>query len=190
MGRAKLRVMSTRALPIAALLLAAGCTDQPLSENFGSTTPRVARPAEYNSTLGDAETPVRIGELGANFAACNAQGQVHERAAADGPVPVRAAPFDQAHETGRLTRGSRFFICSRSLDQRWMGVVYAPGGRADRACGVSSPVNGRRDYDGPCESGWVASAQVRMISGIEAVPGAGPAQNTAAEASGNTAQPK
>jgi hypothetical protein len=172
--------MTLRALPVLALLLASGCYDQPVSDNFGSTTPKVARPSTDNSTLDKAETPVRIGELGRSFAACNAQGAVNTHTAADG-ISVRAAPFDQARETGRLAPGAGFFICTRSLDQRWMGVVYGPGGRADRSCGVSAPVPSRRDYGGPCEAGWVPSAQVRLTSGVE-VP--------AGEPSGNIVQPK
>ncbi len=169
--------MIARYLPLVPLLLLSACNDQPIANGYGSTTPRIDRPQLDNATLGDVETPVRIGELGPNFAACNAQGQVNERAA-DGPVPVRAGPFEQSHESGSLNPGASFFICTRSLDQRWMGVVFADGGRADRSCGVSAPVRSRRDYEGPCRSGWVPSAQVRMISGVE-IPAAQPSQNSA-----------
>jgi hypothetical protein len=161
--------MIVRLLPIGPLLLVAGCYDQPMTEGYGSTTPRVERPTQDNSRLGEAVVPVRIGELGPNFAACNAQGEVRERAT-DGPIPVRAAPFEQAQQKGQLGAGSTFYICSRSLDQRWFGVVYDSGGKASRVCGVSTPASGRRDYAGPCDSGWVASAQVRLISGVQAPP--------------------
>lgn len=170
--------MIARLLSLASLLTLGACVDQPMTNTYGSTTPQVERPATYNSTLGDAETPVRIGELGPNFAACNAQGQVNARTA-DGAVAVRAAPFEQAHETGALDPGATFFICTRSLDQRWMGVVYSDSGRAERSCGVSAPVRSRRDYDGPCKAGWVPSARVRMTSGVDApsVPSAQPSEN-------------
>ena len=167
--------MIARALILLALLPLAGCQDEPIADGYGSTTPRYERPEQFNSTLGETVTPVRIGELGPNFAACNAHGEVRERAA-DGPIPVRAAPFDQARETGSLPPGSTFFICSRSIDQQWLGVVFESPGRAGRSCGVSAPVPSRRDYDGPCESGWVVSAQVRLISGVEA-PAGEPSQN-------------
>jgi hypothetical protein len=163
--------MRPRLIIFLSLLPAAGgCYDQPYSNGFGSTTPPLVRPAQDNSTLGDAVVAVRVGELGPNFAACNAQGEVRERAAS-GPIPVRAAPYEQAGQQGQLPRGSSFFICSRSLDQRWMGIVYDSAGRANRGCGVSAPVSARRDYDGPCESGWVASAQVRLVSGVQEPPG-------------------
>lgn len=154
----------------AALLSLGACSDQPSGNtSYGSTTPRYERPAADNDLLADTVTPVRIGELGPNFAACNSQGEVRERTT-DGPIPVRAAPFEQAQEKGQLPPGSTFFICSSSHDQRWMGVVYDSDGRANRSCGVSAPVRARRDYQGPCESGWVASAQVRLVSGVEAPP--------------------
>lgn len=169
--------MIARYLPLVPLLILGACNDQPMVNGHGSTTPQIDRPVEDKSILGETETPVRIGELGPNFAACNAQGQLNERAV-DGAAEVRAAPFEQAHETGSLSPGATFFICTRSLDQRWMGVVYTDSGRAERSCGVSAPVRSRRDYEGPCKSGWVPSAQVRMISGVE-TPAAQPSQNIA-----------
>ena len=169
--------MIARYLPLVPLLLLSACNDQPIVNGYGSTTPQIDRPAEDKSVLGETDTPVRIGELGPSFAACNAQGQVNERAA-EGPIEVRASPFEQSHETGRLNPGTTFFICTRSLDQRWMGIVYSDSGRAERSCGVSAPVASRRDYEGPCKWGWVPSAQVRMTSGVE-IPAAQPSQNIA-----------
>jgi hypothetical protein len=151
------------------MMLIAGCEDQPVANGYGSTTPRYDRPVESKSNLDQAVVPVRIGELGRNFAACNAQGEVRERAT-NGAMPVRAAPYEQAQQKAQLPPGSTFFICSRSLDQRWFGVVYDSAGQASRGCGVSSPVGQRRDYEGPCDSGWVASAQVRLISGVQTPP--------------------
>lgn len=167
-----------RAAFLLPLLLLAGCEDRPAANGYGSTTPRYERPQEDRNLLAAAQMPVRIGELGPNFAACNAQGEVRERAA-DGPIPVRAAPFEPAPQVGQLPAGSTFFICSRSHDQRWLGIVYDAAGRASRGCGVSSPVARRRDYEGPCDSGWVASAQVRSISGV---------YNPADEASANAVE--
>lgn len=163
-----MQAMSPRFVPALLLTLAAaGCSDPPVANgSYGSTTPRYERPTENTSLLADNVTPVRVGELGANFAACNAQGEVRERAA-DGPIPVRAAPFEPAGQTGQLPPGSTFFICSRSHDQRWFGIVYDRSGQASRACGVSAPLVNSRDYEGPCESGWVASVQVSLISGLQ-----------------------
>lgn len=157
---------ASRFAAAASVLVGAGCGDGGGSAG-GSTTPAYERVAADRSLLGDAVTPVRIGELGPNFAACNALGRVRDRAA-DGDVPVRAAPYDQAREVARLSSGAAFFICSRSHDQRWVGVVWNPQTGADRACGVSLPVRERRDYEGPCASGWVSNAQVRLSSAAPA----------------------
>jgi hypothetical protein len=46
-----------------------------------------------------------------------------------------------------------------------MGIVYEEAGTLSPTCGVSSPVTSRRDYDGPCRSGWVSSAFVKLIAG-------------------------
>ncbi len=151
---------------LAFLLLLAGCGERVADngDGEGSTTPPYVRP-ESNALLNDAVTPVRVGELGPNFAACNGRGATRDRAGG-GPVPVRAAPFEQAEEIDRLAAGAEFFICSRSHDQRWFGIVYDEGGEAAERCGVSAPLPARRDYQGPCAAGWVPSARIRLISGL------------------------
>ena len=115
--------------------------------------------------------PVRIGELGANFAACSAAGTTRNLTAGEA-LPVRWAPFDNARETGRVAAGGRFFICTRSLDQKWFGIVFDAGGTLAERCGVSEPVTRRRDYEGPCRSGWVQSAFVKVIAGERMAPAA------------------
>lgn len=112
--------------------------------------------------------PVTIGEDGPRMDACGGLGQV-ARAGADG-LSLRAAPFDDARELARLADGERAFICTRSIDQKWLGVVVLPlapaGGDANATdCGVASPVARKQPYAGPCTSGWVASAYVRSIAG-------------------------
>ncbi|QGP79661.1 hypothetical protein [Sphingobium sp. CAP-1] len=112
--------------------------------------------------------PVTIGEDGPQLDACGSMGQV-TRAGAKG-LAVRAAPFAEAKALAMLAEGDRAFVCTRSLDQKWLGVVLAPPAPADNAaepvdCGVASPVERKQPYDGPCVSGWVASAYVRLIAG-------------------------
>jgi hypothetical protein len=80
-------------------------------------------------------------------------------------LPVRAAPFDDAAETGAIPAGKRFFICSRSHNQKWLAVVYDESGTLAERCGVSTPSTTRRVYEGPCRSGWVASPFVRLVAG-------------------------
>jgi hypothetical protein len=151
---------------ILAVLLLAGCGEQVAQneDGQGSTTPPYVR-QESNALLSDTVTPVRIGELGPSFAACNARGATRDRAGG-GPVPVRAAPFEQAAEIDRLAPGAQFFICSRTHDQRWFGIVYDEGGQAAERCGVSATVPAGRSYPGPCAAGWVPSARIRQVSGV------------------------
>ena len=115
--------------------------------------------------------PVRIGELGANFAACGAAGTTRNLKAGEA-LPVRIAPFDNAAEAGSVPSGARFFICTRSLDQKWFGIVADGSGTLAESCGVSEPVTRRRDYEGPCRSGWVQSAFVKVIAGEPAAAAA------------------
>jgi hypothetical protein len=164
--------MRSQRTTILGLLLLAGCGEPALLNETGegSTTPPYVRAESSPTLLSDMVQPVRVGELGPNFAACNARGAIRDRTT-DGTIEVRAAPFEQAGEIARLGEGSEFFICSRTNDQRWFGIVYDEDGRATDRCGLSAPIPARRNYQGPCAAGWVASASVRLISGIpDAVP--------------------
>jgi hypothetical protein len=148
-------------------LLVAACGEPAVINETGdgSTTPPYVRAETDPSLLSNMVQPVRIGELGASFAACNARGATRDRVGT-GPVPVRAAPYEQSEQIAVLDPGSQFFICSRTNDQRWFGIVYDEGGQASERCGVSAPVPTRRIYQGPCAAGWVPSASVRLISGV------------------------
>jgi hypothetical protein len=133
------------------------------------------RAARDNEAAPDADVvtpesrPVRIGELGPNFRACSAAGTTRNLKAGEA-LPVRSAPFDNAGESGSVAGDARFFICTRSHDQKWFGIVFDEGGSLAERCGVSEPVTRRRDYDGPCRSGWVQSAFVKVIAGEGPTP--------------------
>ena len=127
------------------------------------------------SRLVPGAVPVRIGDLGANFAACSGAGTTRH-VAADANLPVRPAPTEAASEIDAIAPGARFFVCTRSLNQKWMGIVYREDGALSAACGVSAPVTSRRAYEGPCRSGWVSSAFVKLIAGGED-PAVAPAAN-------------
>jgi len=154
---------------LAAILLAAlaaGCEPGEPTSGGGSTTPARDRSAAASAPAPDAR-PVTIGELGPNFPACYAMARFRDRIVAEREaIAVRAAPFDEAPETGRLAASAQFFICTRTHDQRWFAVVWDEAEGASRRCGVSQPLSVRRDYSGPCESGWIPSVLVRLESGI------------------------
>lgn len=106
--------------------------------------------------------PVTTGEDGPRMDACGTVGQA-VRVGGKG-LAVHAAPFVDARQVGRMDEGARAWVCTRSLDQKWLGVVVAPAaGTVD--CGVSDPIDRKQPYDGPCLSGWVSSASIRLIAG-------------------------
>lgn len=154
-------------------LLLAGCSDSRdvMDELPNSSVAGMPREDVPESRMeAPLAQPVTIGEDGPRLDACGAVGQVI-RTGQEG-LALRAAPFADAREVARLTEGTRVHVCTRSHDQKWLGVVVAPtlsesadtGAQAED-CGVTSPVESRRPYAGPCASGWIASAFVRLIAG-------------------------
>jgi hypothetical protein len=162
-----------RRLPLATLLLiAAGCGGEVSDDHYADRSANAVEEAAHANRAQEAArhvVPVRIGELGASFGACAHAGTTRHLGEGE-RLPVRAAPFDSAEETGAVAAASRFFVCTRSHDQKWLGIVYEEGGALAASCGVSRPAASRRDYQGPCRSGWVASAFVRLVAGGEPVP--------------------
>lgn len=150
---------------IALLFLAVAACGQPVPKGNGG--------ADVNLSVPDSVTPeaapVAIGDLGPNFDACSAAGTT-SHVEAGSRLPVRSAPFDNAGETGAVSAGGRFFVCTRSLDEKWFGIVYDEGGALAARCGVSQPVTARHSYQGPCRSGWVASAFVKLTAGAPPAP--------------------
>ena len=135
-----------------------------LAESQTDSANPTGRAPRINSDPG--ERPVRIGEGGPRFDACQAVGRVTGLRSAE--LDVLVAPFDSAKRKDGLAAGRLVYICSRSHDQQWLGVVYTPAvaeGAATMECGVSSPVRSKRNYDGPCKSGWVESTFVKLVAG-------------------------
>lgn len=144
--------------PFACLLLLA-CSRDPANPTLDTATHATA-------TLSPGARPVRIGEGGPGLDACGATGAVANLSpGGESYLSLRAAPFVEAEERARLANDTRLHLCSRSIDQKWQGVVVPPDNAPDVDCGVSSPVDAPRDYAGPCRSGWVSSAFVRPVAG-------------------------
>ena len=145
------------------LLCLASCGQAIEDEEFANRAEPV-QPAATGLVRG--AQPVRIGDLGPNFEACAGAGTTRH-IAADATLPVRSAPADSASQIGSIAPGKRFFVCTRSHNQKWMGIVYEDAGTLAKSCGVSAPVTSRQVYEGPCRSGWVSSAFVKLIAGVE-----------------------
>jgi hypothetical protein len=149
-----------RSLVALLCLLLAGCAGRDSAAN--ETTPD----NEASAALTPGAEAVMIGESGPGIAACVARGRVVNLSPTGQPfLPVRAAPFAEAREVTRLSNGARLFVCTRSLDQRWRGVVLPPADHPDADCGVTQPVASAQPYDGPCQSGLVANAFLELSAG-------------------------
>lgn len=141
-----------------------GCGEPVRDDHYANDAEARTAPAPAPKPPVKQVAAVRVGEMGPNFDACSGAGTTRHVDPGKSLV-VRAAPFDDAEETGGIAAGQRFFICTRSHNQKWLGVVYDDSGTLNGRCGVSSPSTARRDYDGPCRSGWVASPFVRLVAG-------------------------
>lgn len=169
-------------LPMIAMLIVAGCADPEPTERRapGGQAAGERLGAEDSSPTA---RPVSIGEGGARFAACQGRGRVG--GLRGGELPVRDAPFDGAKQVGALTDDAHVFVCTRSLDQQWLGVVVGPSPGNDAApqgaaapptdeaaaapaaavdCGVTRPVRTKQPYTGPCLSGWVENTFVASVA--------------------------
>ncbi|OYY89270.1 MAG: hypothetical protein B7Y45_12945 [Sphingomonas sp. 28-66-16] len=147
-------------LVLAATLALAGCAQQSAPGNDATTAPDGSVP------LSPGVSPVRIGEGGPGFDACGRVGAVVNLSpSGEAYLPLRTAPFVEAKEIGRLTNGRRLYVCTRSMDQKWQGVVVPPADAPDLDCRVSAPIAAPRAYDGPCQSGWVSTAFVKPVAG-------------------------
>ena len=156
--------MRSALLLLLLLLPLASCGEAVKDEHFAADNSQAER-VEPEPVRPPA-LPVRVGELGPNFAACAAAGTTRNVEAAAGErLQVRSAPFETVAESGSVPAGARFFVCTRSHDQRWLGIVYDETGSLSPACGVSRPIPARRNYEGPCRSGWVSTALVKLVAG-------------------------
>ena len=143
-----------------ALVLLSACAKQMAGDN--DTDLYQANTA----TLTPGVQPVRVGEGGPAYPACASTGiVVNLSPAGEKYLPLRAAPFAEADETAQLGEGASLFLCSRSLDQRWQGVVVPPADAPATDCGVTATLASARAYTGPCRSGWVLSSFVRPSAG-------------------------
>jgi hypothetical protein len=130
----------------------------PAASPSALSPPAPARPAI-------APVAVRIGRE-PELDACPSAGKVTNlKAQGDNFVAVRAAPDVRAGEIDRLGPDAMVYICEASPDERWYGIVYAPGGTLGDGCSVTSPVARPADYRGSCRSGWASRNYVQLVAG-------------------------
>lgn len=144
-----------------------------VSDDLQESQTDIVNPTGRTERVGSnpGERLVRIGEGGPRFDACQAAGRVTGLRGSE--LDVRIAPFDSAKSKDSLSQGQFVYVCTRSHDQQWLGIVYdtsavpADGeGVTQRTdCGVSTPVRSKQNYAGPCKSGWVESTFVKLVAG-------------------------
>lgn len=83
----------------------------------------------------------------------------------DGFLAVRGGPGTDHALRDRLREGDAFFVCGMSRDGAWMAIVYPRAGQTAETCDVSGAVPKPYAYRGPCASGWVNAAWVRILAG-------------------------
>lgn len=111
------------------------------------------------------DVPVIVGQ-DASLDACGSWAEVSGlNPAGDGFLAVRGGPGAEYPMRDRLREGDAFFVCGTSRDGKWMAVVYPRAGQASDVCGVSSALPKAHAYRGPCASGWVHAAWVRILAG-------------------------
>jgi hypothetical protein len=123
--------------------------------------------------------PVRIGELGANFEACGAAGTTRNLKAGEA-LPVRSRRSTMRRRPAASPQARASSSARAASTRNGSESSSTKAARSPKRCGVSEPVTRRRDYDGPCRSGWVQSAFVKVIAGDG--PSATPAAANVSEA--------
>jgi hypothetical protein len=107
----------------------------------------------------------RIGLSGDDLDACLSVGEVTGlNPRGDNFLTVRAEPSARGRAKDRLGSGRWIWLCDEAGG--WLGVVYsADPSERPGDCGVGTPVDRVRPYDGPCRSGWVHSRYVEVVAG-------------------------
>ena len=107
--------------------------------------------------------PIRIGGS-AEVDACSALGKVMGlKVTGDGFLAVRSGPKHSFDKIDEIVNEQLVFICDSSYNGNWLGIVYSPSG--DDNCGVTSPIEDRHAYSGPCKMGWVNSKWIEVVAG-------------------------
>ena len=72
-------------------------------------------------------------------------------------IDVHWGPAANPHR--RATLSDAALACD--ADGAWTGIVFAAAGQSLSDCNLSRRIAGPTDYQGPCRSGWVRTAELR-----------------------------
>jgi hypothetical protein len=143
-------------------MMASACSDLTQQPNYEPENTVLAPSGHVEAAGRESDgQPIRVGESGPRFPACSSTGQV-VGASQEDPLEVRNAPFERSQLIDALSNGQKLYICMNSLDRKWFGVIYAREGQELAECGVARPTKVAGEYSGPCHSGWVSSAFIRL----------------------------
>ncbi|HMO75147.1 MAG TPA: hypothetical protein PKD99_04515 [Sphingopyxis sp.] len=106
-----------------------------------------------------ATRAVMIGTEGPSLPACSSVSRV-----VDGGTDVYWAPGETRAVKAKLAGGARVSLCEATDDDAWFGVVFPPPGKDDTMCGIGKTVRSAREYQGPCNWGWIKGGTVRLGS--------------------------
>jgi hypothetical protein len=126
--------------------------------------------AAFAALAAQRDVPVIVGEQ-EDLDACGSWAEVSGlNPKGDGFLAVRGGPGTDHALRDRLREGDGFFVCGMSSDGTsrngaWMAIVYPRAGQTADACEVSGTVPKAHAYRGPCASGWVNAAWVRILAG-------------------------
>ena len=96
--------------------------------------------------------------------ACSTLARVsHLSNGADGFLAVKDSPNIKAKRVDKIFNDQSLWICEESKDGNWLGIVYDSSEKKD--CGVTTAIEKRRAYKGPCKSGWVSKKYVEPMAG-------------------------
>lgn len=106
---------------------------------------------------------IQYGSEDGEFDACPTLGHVEGLSQGpDGFLAVKEAPDLKAIRTDKLVNKRKLWICETSKDGNWFGIVYP---EKEEDCGVTKGISPRKDYQGPCKSGWVSKKYVVIDAG-------------------------
>ena len=85
----------------------------------------------------------------------------------DRRIAVRAGPGEQYSVIDSVPSGRQVAGCDHA--EGWVGIIYPerPGedGFFADCEGLSTPVDRRQRYEGPCRSGWVVASEHEVLAG-------------------------